>query len=175
MYMQNLNLFDRLSHTIVCPDMFENSSETCVCVHKIICLRMSRVHTLVFRYMKCTRKLVCLNMKRAHVPICAFMTGDYTAISMHMCEMTYVKWLVHMWDVTQTKCIFEQIELQAKLQNYFLGSNKSNINQNLSVYMYAFTFIYAHVWVYICTRVGAFCLFVLSNLSATCACITGVS
>ena len=27
---------------------------------------------------------------------------------------------------------------------------------------------------YICTRVGAFCLFVLSNLSTTCACITGV-
>jgi len=26
----------------------------------------------------------------------------------------------------------------------------------------------------ICTGVGAFCLFVLSNLSATCACITGV-
>ena len=26
-----------------------------------------------------------------------------------------------------------------------------------------------------CTRVGAFCLFVLSNLSTTCACITGVS
>jgi len=25
---------------------------------------------------------------------------------------------------------FEQIELQAKLLNYFLGSNKSNINQN---------------------------------------------
>jgi len=25
--------------------------------------------------------------------------------------------------------IFEQIELQAKLLNYFLGSNKSNINQ----------------------------------------------
>ena len=32
-----------------------------------------------------------------------------------------------------------------------------------------------NVWVYICTRVGAFCLFVLSNLSTTCACITGVS
>ena len=41
--------------------------------------------------------------------------------------------------------------------------------------MYAYTFIYARVWVYICTRVGAFCLFVLSNLSTTCACITGVS
>ena len=25
--------------------------------------------------------------------------------------------------------VFEQIELQAKLLNYFLGSNKSNINQ----------------------------------------------
>jgi len=27
--------------------------------------------------------------------------------------------------------LFEQIELQAKLLNYFLGSNKSNINQSL--------------------------------------------
>ena len=45
----------------------------------------------------------------------------------------------------------------------------------MSVYMYEYTFIYARVWVYICTRVGAFCLFVLSNLSTTCACITGVS
>ena len=39
------------------------------------------------------------------------------------------------------------------------------------VYMYAYTIMYARVWVYICTRVGAFCLFVLSNLSTTCACI----
>jgi len=31
------------------------------------------------------------------------------------------------------------------------------------------------LWVYICARVGAFCLFVLANLSTTCACITGVS
>jgi len=30
------------------------------------------------------------------------------------------------------------------------------------------------VWVYICTRVGAFCLFVLSNPSTTFVCITGV-
>ena len=45
----------------------------------------------------------------------------------------------------------------------------------MSVYMYTYAFIYARVWVYIYTRVGAFCLFVLSNLSTTCACITGVS
>ena len=29
----------------------------------------------------------------------------------------------------------------------------------MSVYMYAYTFIYACVWVYICTRVGAFYLY----------------
>ena len=45
----------------------------------------------------------------------------------------------------------------------------------MSVYMYAYIFIYARMWVYICTRVGAFCLFVLSNLSTTCACITGLN
>jgi len=44
----------------------------------------------------------------------------------------------------------------------------------MSVYMYAYKFIYARVWVYIYTCVGAFCLFVLSNHSTTCACITGV-
>jgi len=38
----------------------------------------------------------------------------------------------------------------------------------------AYTCIYTRVWVYICTRVGAFCLFVLSNLSTICTCITGV-
>ena len=32
----------------------------------------------------------------------------------------------------------------------------------MSVYMYAHTFICARVWAYICTRVGAFCLFVVS-------------
>jgi len=53
------------------------------------------------------------------------------------------------------------------------------------VYMYAHVYMYVCVYVciyiyirarvgVICTRVGAFCLFVLSNLSTTCACITGV-
>jgi len=45
----------------------------------------------------------------------------------------------------------------------------------MSVYMWAYTFIYTRVWVYICTRVGALCLFVLFNLSTTFACITCVS
>jgi len=40
-------------------------------------------------------------------------------------------------------------------------------------YMYAYTCICTRVWVYICTRVGAICLFVLSNPSTTCVFITG--
>jgi len=44
----------------------------------------------------------------------------------------------------------------------------------VSVYMYAYTGIYTCVWAYICTRVGAFCLFLLSNPSSTCVCLTGV-
>ena len=43
----------------------------------------------------------------------------------------------------------------------------------VSVYMYANTCISTRVRVYICTRAGAFGLFVLSNPSTTCACITG--
>jgi len=48
------------------------------------------------------------------------------------------------------------------------------------VYMYVCVYVYIYIYirvrvVYICTRVGAFCLFVMSNLFTTCACITGVS
>ena len=44
----------------------------------------------------------------------------------------------------------------------------------VSVCMYAYRCICTCVWVYIHTRVGAFCLFVMSNPSTTCMCITGV-
>jgi len=56
-----------------------------------------------------------------------------------------------------------------------LSGRSDSICIYVCLYMYAYTFTYARMWVYICTRVGAFCLFVLSNLSTTCACITGVS
>jgi len=45
----------------------------------------------------------------------------------------------------------------------------------ISVYMCACAFVCARMWMYVCTRVGTFCLFVLSNLSTTCGCVTGVS
>ena len=44
----------------------------------------------------------------------------------------------------------------------------------MSVHLYAYTCIYTRLWVYICTRVGAFYLFVLSNPSTTGVCIIGV-
>ena len=37
----------------------------------------------------------------------------------------------------------------------------------ISVYMCACAFVCARMLMYVCTRVGAFCLFVLSNLSTT--------
>jgi len=37
---------------------------------------------------------------------------------------------IHHTDTSNLKR-FEQIELQAKLLNYFLGGNKSNINQSI--------------------------------------------
>ena len=40
--------------------------------------------------------------------------------------------------------------------------------------MYAYICICTCAWVYICTYVGAFCLFVLSSPSTICECITGI-
>jgi len=75
----------------------------------------------------CARALVCvmcmcmriLARMHARVCVCALMR-EYTC----MC----------MWARTSACIIFEQIELQAKLLNYFLGSNKSNINQYVRAY-----------------------------------------
>ena len=46
--------------------------------------------------------------------------------------------------------IYEQIELQAKLLNYFLGSNKSNINQYICVFLYVYMHIYMDVYMCVC-------------------------
>ena len=48
-----------------------------------------------------------------------------------ICEQYKFSCLNQHTDISNLKR-FEQIELQAKLLNYFLGSNKSNINQSLS-------------------------------------------
>ena len=48
--------------------------------------------------------------------------------NVHICD-TLAAGCAHM-----CTCTVEQIELQAKLLNYFLGSNKSNINQYMCVY-----------------------------------------
>ena len=60
---------------------------------------------------------------------------------MYICTYRY------MTDISNLKR-FEQIELQAKLLNYFLGSNKSNINQYTYIYIYIYI-IHADMNVYI--------------------------
>ena len=47
-----------------------------------------------------------------------------------MSDIERVFWTV-LFRMASRVFVFEQIELQAKLLNYFLGSNKSNINQFL--------------------------------------------
>ena len=62
---------------------------------------------------------------------------------------------------------------------YVCAYMRVQVHVYLYVYVYMYvcvhvccTSIYTRVWVYICTRVGAYCLFVLSNLFTTCACIS---
>jgi len=54
--------------------------------------------------------------------------------------------------------LLEQIELQAKLLNYFLGSNKSNINQYIDtdLYIHIYTYIYIYTFIYIHVNLNAY-------------------
>ena len=45
--------------------------------------------------------------------------------------------------------VIEKIELQAKLLNYFLGSNKSNINQYTYMYIHIYIYIFIHIYTYV--------------------------
>ena len=49
----------------------------------------------------------------------------------------------------------KQIQLPEKLLDYFLCSNKSNINQHIYIYIYIYihTYIYIYIYthIYICT------------------------
>ena len=68
---------------------------------------------------------------------------------------------VHTHRVSMSVCLYtciciEQIELQAKLLNYFLGSNKSNINQSQRLHfgVYIFTYMYTEFgWVCMYLRI----------------------
>jgi len=59
----------------------------------------------------------------------------------------------------------EQIELQAKLLNYFLGSNKSNINQKYSfIYVYISLYLCIHVCVFVCVCHISIYVYILSGI-----------
>jgi len=54
----------------------------------------------------------------------------------HGCPLRFCELMVYPETNSFRGIVFEQIELQAKLLNYSLGSNKSNINQNASYHLY---------------------------------------
>ena len=111
----------------------------------------------------------------AHICICI-----YVCICMHMRMCVYdialhVEALLLGFSICTYLCICMRMYMCVHVCVYRCMCTCVYMYICMSVYMYACTFICARLWVYICTRVGAFCLFVLSNLSTTCACITGVS
>ena len=77
-------------------------------------------------------------------------------IDIYICTHTYIDICICICTCIYVRICIEQIELQAKLLNYFLGSNKSNINQY--VYMCIYILSPTHtmgcvcvcVYVYVC-------------------------
>ena len=67
---------------------------------------------------------------------------------------------IQMWPCFHTEISnlkrFEQIELQAKLLNYFLGSNKSNINQCLLDPLHTIKFIPENDMLFLCWNSQSF-------------------
>ena len=55
-------------------------------------------------------------------------TYMYTYTCIHVYTYIHISICIHIY--VYVYVYIEQIELQAKLLNYFLGSNKSNINQS---------------------------------------------
>jgi len=117
------------------------------------------VHTCIYVYM-CVYACICLWMHMCVYDIAWHVTVEALLLRFSICA--YVCIWIRMYMCVHV-CVYRCICICTYM--YIC----------MSVYMYAYTFIYARVWVYIYTRVGAFCLCVLSNLSTTCACITGAS
>ena len=92
-------------------------------------------------------------------------------VFVHLCVYTRVYVYVYAYLCIDCgswyQCFIEQIELQAKLLNYFLGSNKSNINQSVwtvscmrmcfGVHMYAYAYVYRYIYVCIFFAVSVTC------------------
>jgi len=104
----------------------------------------------------------------AHMCICICM-----CVCMHMYMDAYVGlWycLTHWGVVAEIFCLC--IDVRVHICVYVCACMRVYVHVHM--YVYAYTCICTRVWVYICTRVGVFCLLVLSRPSTTCMCITGV-
>ena len=75
----------------------------------------------------------CRQISQQAPSTCCIMSARYRCMtsSVHICLTVVTGFLIVIFyrNQLQRSSSKEQIELQAKLLNYFLGSNKSNINQ----------------------------------------------
>jgi len=114
----------------------------------------------------------------AHMCICILMC---TCMHVYMEAYVRLRYCLTRWGIVaeiSCLCIDERGHVCAYVCACMRVYEHAHIYMNMhiwvSIYTYAYTCICTRVWVYICTRVGAFCLFVLSNPSTTCVCITGI-
>jgi len=165
----------------------------CFSVWTVSCMRMwFRVHMYAYTYV-CGYIYMCIFLQwvlhalyRCFGHQCMGRSVCYTGVFLHQRThlRTHSLQVVHIC-VYVYMCIYACICIWMRMCVYDIAWHVEALLLRfsictymyicMSVYMYAYTVIYARVWVYICTRVDVFWLFVLSNLSITCACITGVS
>jgi len=114
------------------------------------------------------------SLQVVHICVYSYMCVYCICIWMRMCVYD-IALHVEAWLLRFLVCICMRMYMCVHVCVYRCMCMCMYMYTCMSVYMYAYTFIYTRVLVFICTSVGAFHLFVLSNLSTTCACVTGVS
>jgi len=103
-------------------------------------------------------------------------------IYMFICMHMYVDTYVHLWYCLtrwgiEIFCL--RIDIRVHVCVYVCACTRVYVHVHMYVYVCLCICMCIHVYAHACgfyiyTRVGAFCLFVLSNPSTTCVCITGV-
>jgi len=138
--------------------------------------RVCTLHRCVFtpRYTSVTNSLQVVHMC-VHVYMCVY---GFVCVCMRVCVYD-IAWRVEAlllgFSVYACVCICMRMCVCVHVCVYGCMCVCMCMYVCISVCMCACAFVCARMWMYVCTRVGAFCLFVLSNLSTTCACFTGVS
>ena len=63
-------------------------------------------------------------------------------------------------DIHESQKRFEHIELPAKLLDYFLRSNKININQYIYIYIYIYIYMYIYTYIYLYVHTYVYIIYI---------------